>query len=158
MFAEVFHWHEWLGNSTKSELTGVLLFVEWLLGQALELSTTHAFVRKLLVTAQQQDQLIEAREQRLKQLQLARSKDNSLINRLKQEKQDIRNCLHLPRLAYTLERLPKSVRDRSDFLPLRTSLKRPATLLSSEQSQPGLNSSPAKPDHDYNTTNHQTYL
>lgn len=126
IFSDVFKWEEWLGNAADSTLTGVLPFVERLLGQNLELNTTRAFVRNLLITAQQQDQLIQEREQKLKQLESVSSTSNrAVIDRLKQEKVDIRAFLHLPRLAYTLERLPRTIRDREEFTPVRISLKQP---------------------------------
>jgi chromosome segregation ATPase len=37
--------------------------------------------------------------------------------------QDIRYYLHLPKVAYTLARLPEKIRDAPDFQPIRTSLK-----------------------------------
>jgi CRISPR-associated protein Csm1 len=130
MFGEVLHWSEWFGTSTEQELTGVFPFVERLLGENLELNTARAFVRNLLITAQQQDQLVQERQQRINQLQLTQSpSDEALIkrlreiDRLKREQKHIRTHLHLPKLAYTLQRLPKTVRDRQDFLPVRTSLK-----------------------------------
>jgi len=123
MFGEVFHWSEWLGSAEISvldtadqeylrpevepELFGILPFVERL-DRQLEVSQSRSFVRNLLATAQVQTQM-------LKEIEDQRSR----------EAKDIRYFLHLPKIAYTIARLPSRVRDDPDFDPVRVSLKSP---------------------------------
>lgn len=123
LFGEVFKWHEWLGQFEPSklnaddrtylqqeptpELFGVLPFVQALNTQ-LDVNQSRGFVRNLLLTAQLQSE-------RIKQ---AKEKQSDNI-------QDIRYYLHLPKVAYTLARLPQSVRDHPNFLPVRLALKNP---------------------------------
>jgi CRISPR-associated protein Csm1 len=41
------------------------------------------------------------------------------------QQRDIRYFLHLPKIAYTLTRLPNHVLEKTDFEPVRISLKSP---------------------------------
>jgi CRISPR-associated protein Csm1 len=139
LFGEVLTWAEWLGDRSavlktlskspqfqdEPEWLGVFPFVQALLQQNLEVNASRAFVRNLLSTAQQQDQLIEQRQRQIREIQQNRSPDKPLIDRLKQDQQDIRYFLHLPKIAYALTRLPKHIRDRPEFQPVRRSLKHP---------------------------------
>ena len=119
-FNAALKWDEWLGNwtldvlkagdrdylnsVTKPELFGVFPFVEKLFGEIGQ-GYTRSFVRNLLNTAQMQEEKIkEAKENHPDQVQ------------------DIRYYLHLPKVAYTLARLPNNILDDSDF---RQSLKSP---------------------------------
>ncbi len=123
LFGEVFKWDEWLGmnnvNAIASEtktylksenmpsLFGILPLVRL---YHINNNHSHSFVRNLLVTAQLQDQMIkEIKEER---------KNRDYID----QEQDIRYYLHLPKIAYTLARLPKQVLDDDEF---RKSLKNP---------------------------------
>ena len=124
LFGEKFKWSEWLGVQdiiiidkevrdylkleTLPELWGVFPFVERLNNQW-EINYSRSFVRNLLLTAQIQEQSIE------------KMKDSPE----EQEQMAIRYYLHLPKIAYTLARLPRSVREHKDFVPVRTSLKNP---------------------------------
>ena len=120
VFDTALKWDEWLGNwnpkalkdcdreylnsVTKPELFGVFPFVEKLFGEVGQ-GYTRSFVRNLLNTAQVQEEKIkEAKENHPDQVQ------------------DIRYYLHLPKVAYTLARLPNNILDDSDF---RKSLKSP---------------------------------
>ncbi|MDX2098385.1 MAG: type III-A CRISPR-associated protein Cas10/Csm1 [Leptolyngbyaceae cyanobacterium bins.59] len=123
LFGEVFKWHEWLGqfeldslnaddrtylqSEPKPELFGVLPFVQALNTQ-LDVNQSRGFIRNLLLTAQLQSELIKQ----------AKEKQSTSI-------QDIRYYLHLPKVAYTLARLPQNVRDHPNFLPVRLALKNP---------------------------------
>jgi CRISPR-associated protein Csm1 len=131
LFGEVFKWDEWLGINTKNiavledntifeeeikdylssealpDLFGVFPFVEQLINQ-LELNSSRSFVRNLLITAQMQEQMIE------------KLKDKS-----SEEQKAVRYYLHLPKIAYTLARLPLHIRNQTSFAPVRTSLKSP---------------------------------
>jgi CRISPR-associated protein Csm1 len=123
LFGEVFKWGEWLGIAGLTPLSpeiqeylkpemmpsllGVLPFVERL-DQQLEVNQSRSFVRNLLATAQVQTQM-------LKQIKDQRSR----------EAKDIRYFLHLPKIAYTIARLPSRVRDDPNFEPVRISLKSP---------------------------------
>ncbi|NJL41206.1 MAG: hypothetical protein HC899_34165 [Leptolyngbyaceae cyanobacterium SM1_4_3] len=123
MFGEVFHWSEWLGFAETNildeddqkylepevapALLGVLPFVERL-DQQLEVNQSRSFVRNLLATAQVQTQMLKEIE------------DQQSL-----EAKDIRYFLHLPKIAYTIARLPSRVRDDPNFDPVRTSLKSP---------------------------------
>ncbi|MGA9379960.1 MAG: type III-A CRISPR-associated protein Cas10/Csm1, partial [Phormidium sp.] len=124
LFGEVFKWDEWLGTY-KSEvideeirtylsseslpsLFGILPFVKKLYD--VDSNYSRSFVRNLLATAQVQKQMIkEIKEKR-------KNRDYEYQER------DIRYYLHLPKIAYTLARLPKNVLDNEDF---RKSLKTP---------------------------------
>ncbi|MFB2934973.1 type III-A CRISPR-associated protein Cas10/Csm1 [Aerosakkonemataceae cyanobacterium BLCC-F154] len=124
LFGEVFKWNEWLGTY-KSEvideeirtylsseslpsLFGILPFVKKLYD--VDSNYSRSFVRNLLATAQVQKQMIKEIEEKRK-------------NRDYQDQErDIRYYLHLPKIAYTLARLPKNVLDNEDF---RKSLKSP---------------------------------
>lgn len=123
LFGEVFKWSEWLGVAEttvlpvedqtyltaeeKPALLGVQPFVERL-DQQLEVNQSRSFVRNLLATAQVQTQM----------LKLVKDQKSN-------EAKDIRYFLHLPKIAYTLARLPRSVRDDPAFAPVRRSLKNP---------------------------------
>ncbi|MBP0002015.1 MAG: type III-A CRISPR-associated protein Cas10/Csm1 [Cyanobacteria bacterium SID2] len=124
-FGCVFKWSEWLGTisedkigereylqpETMPELIGVLPFVRALHNPENSESIPdylRSFIRNLLLTAKLQDKAIED------------AKDKS-----DEFKKDLRYFLHLPRVAYTLARLPARVRDAEGFRPVRTSLKSP---------------------------------
>ncbi len=122
LFGQVFKWSEWLGMATIANLEsddqtylkpepnpallGVFPFVQWL-DRQLQAHLSRSFVRNLLITAQVQDQLLkQAKEKQVDHLA-------------------IRYYLHLPKIAYTLARLPKTIRDDPSFEPVRKSLKSP---------------------------------
>ncbi|PPT10172.1 CRISPR-associated protein Csm1 family [Geitlerinema sp. FC II] len=124
-FGSVFKWSEWLGTisedkigereylqpETMPELIGVLPFVRALHNPENSESIpdySRSFVRNLLLTAKLQDKAIED----------AKGKSDEF-------KKDLRYFLHLPRVAYTLARLPSQIRDAKSFRPVRTSLKSP---------------------------------
>lgn len=132
LFGEKFKWSEWLGKTdinvseieafdanTKEylgtgftlDLFGVFPFMEKL--NYLGINYSRSFVRNLLVTAQLQEQMIKEINDKRKEQQY----DKQL--------KDIRYYLHLPKIAYTLSRLPSHVQDHPDFEPVRTSLKSP---------------------------------
>ncbi|GAA6619747.1 type III-A CRISPR-associated protein Cas10/Csm1 [Scytonema sp. NUACC26] len=121
LFGEVFKWDEWLGiddinlvnseikeylkEESKPKLLGVLPFVSKLEQENIGVNYSHNFVRNLLITAQIQEQI-------LKKIEDKKSKDAM----------ETRYYLHLPKIAYTLARLPQSVLQDDGF---RTSLKNP---------------------------------
>lgn len=123
VFGEVFKWQEWLGQFEPDalnpddrtylhqepipELFGVLPFVQKLKTQ-LDVNQSRGFVRNLLLTAQLQSELVKQ----------AKEKQPSHV-------QDIRYYLHLPKIAYTIARLPQNVRDHPGFIPVRIALKNP---------------------------------
>jgi len=125
LFGEVFKWDEWLGTMKKENLEkeiqdylnpetmpslwGILPFVKKL--ENVDANYSRSFVRNLLATALIQSQMIKDIEEKRK------GKEN-----YKDELKDIRYYLHLPKIAYTLARLPKSVLKDEDF---RKSLKSP---------------------------------
>ncbi len=124
LFGEVFKWDEWLGTMKKENLEeeiktylnpealpslwGIIPFVEKL--ENVDANYSRSFVRNLLATAQIQSQKIKDIEEKRKKEEY----ENHL--------RDIKYYLHLPKIAYTLARLPKSVLEDADF---RTSLKSP---------------------------------
>ena len=121
LFGEVFKWRDWLGTDRPApkpddylqaeshpKLHGVLPFVENLLALQADLNTSRSFVRNLLVVA-------DLRDQRIRE---AQKKEPHQV-------QDISHFLHLPKLAYTLARLPKQIRDHPDFIPIRQSFMSP---------------------------------
>ncbi len=128
LFDQVFKWQEWLGsyNRTASQidaisdsmreyirddsrlaLFGIFPFVG-LLRDTLGTQYSRSFVRNLLSTAQLQEQWIKKAE-----------KEKS------GEEKAMRYFLHLPRVAYTLARVPTSVKQMEGFDAVRTSLKSP---------------------------------
>lgn len=122
LFGEVFKWDEWLGIQNfhsldidvkkylhcekAPKLFGVYPFVERLKQQDIGVNYSRNFVRNLLITAQIQEQALKKFQQ----------------NQKSQEVLGTRYYLHLPKIAYTLARLPKNVLKDDDF---RTSLKNP---------------------------------
>ncbi len=122
LFGQVFKWDEWLGTAqttgfdeenikylnpeTKPKLLGVFPFVEQLIKLDMGINYSRNFVRNLLITA-------EIQEEALKKF---------LEDKKSLEAVGTRYYLHLPKIAYTLARLPKNVLEDSDF---RTSLKNP---------------------------------
>lgn len=129
LFEQTFKWQEWLGevnkpvsaidviasdtrnylgSDTQLALFGIFPFVTRL-EAALGNQYPHSFVRNLLSTAQVQDQLVKAAQK----------------NGKPDEAKDIRYFLHLPKIAYTLARLPENVKKANEFDNLRTALKSP---------------------------------
>jgi len=122
LFGQVFKWDEWLGMEDiniiddeikqylhpdiKPNLLGILPFVKRLEQQNIGVNYSRNFVRNLLITAQIQEQALKKFEE----------------DKQSNEALGTRYYLHLPKIAYTLARLPKYVLDDSDF---RTSLKSP---------------------------------
>ncbi len=122
LFDQVFKWDEWLGIEdltiidseiqeylhleTKPKLLGVLPFVERLEQQNIGVNYSRNFVRNLLITAQIQEKALEKIEE----------------DKKSKEALGTRYYLHLPKIAYTLARLPQKVLNDSEF---RTSLKSP---------------------------------
>ena len=101
---------DYLGKDVNLKLFGVFPLVEKLEAQKIELSYTRNFVRNLLDTAQVQEQMIREIEEKQKQ-----SEYHNYI-------QDIRYYLHLPKIAYSLSRLPPEIQSNPDFQPIRQSL------------------------------------
>ncbi|WP_315789522.1 type III-A CRISPR-associated protein Cas10/Csm1 [Fischerella sp. JS2] len=122
LFSQVFKWNEWLGiednkiidseiqkylhSETRPKLLGILPFVERLEQQDIGVNYSRNFVRNLLITAEIQEKALEKFED----------------NKKSEEALGTRYYLHLPKIAYTLARLPKNVLDDTEF---RTSLKSP---------------------------------
>lgn len=136
LFGETFKWNEWLGiedittietdtkdylnPETKPSLLGVLPFVEILEQQEIGLNYSRNFVRNLLITAQVQEEALKKIEKRkIDSKKKAEKIDEKQIN---EEIMGTRYFLHLPKVAYTLARLPNNVLDNEKF---RTSLKSP---------------------------------
>ncbi|MBW4669853.1 MAG: type III-A CRISPR-associated protein Cas10/Csm1 [Cyanomargarita calcarea GSE-NOS-MK-12-04C] len=129
LFNQVFKWDEWLGIEGKNlnhldekdevqqkiigylqqednpPIWGILPFVERLEQKDIGTDVSRNFVRNLLITAQVQEQALKKIEEK---------KFNDAI--------ETRYYLHLPKIAYTLARLPQEVLKDDDF---RTSLKNP---------------------------------
>ncbi len=136
LFGETFKWDEWLGieditkietdtkdylnSKTKPSLLGILPFVEILEQQEIGLNYSRNFVRNLLITAQIQEEALNKLEKRkIDSKKKAEKIDEKQIN---EEVMGTRYFLHLPKVAYTLARLPRNVLNNEDF---RTSLKSP---------------------------------
>lgn len=129
LFNQVFKWDEWLGIEKRNlnhldeneevhkkiigylkqednpPIWGILPFVDRLERQKVGTDFSRNFVRNLLITA-------EVQEQALKKIK--DKKSNHAI--------ETRYYLHLPKIAYTLARLPQNVLEDDEF---RTSLKNP---------------------------------
>jgi CRISPR-associated protein Csm1 len=123
LFGGKFKWDEWLGIQEnwavideeiidylnpefKPDLWGIFPIVEPL--KNLDINYSRSFIRNLLMTAQAQEDM------------LAKIQDRS-----EEQQREIRYYLHLPKIVYTLARLPSQVRDNDNFAPVRTSLKNP---------------------------------
>ncbi|HLP89887.1 MAG TPA: type III-A CRISPR-associated protein Cas10/Csm1 [Nostocaceae cyanobacterium] len=122
LFGQVFKWDEWLGNpkitefdkinekyanqEVKPNILGIFPFVKKVKQKNIGIDYSRNFVRNLLLTAQIQEQALK------------KFKDNNKS----EEALNTRYYLHLPKIAYTLARLPKDMLDDVDF---RTSLKSP---------------------------------
>lgn len=133
LFGEVFKWDEWLGNQDKSGLiSGVSQLVNRLNALRIETNASRSFVRHLLITAQIQDQMIEERDRKIKELKTlpgSFAQNEKLITKIEEEKQDIKYYLHLPKIAYTISRLPKQIQDHPDFKLIRQALLSPKNAL-----------------------------
>jgi CRISPR-associated protein Csm1 len=123
LFGGKFKWDEWLGiqenlavideeirdylsPESKPKLWGIFPIVEPL--KNLDINYSRSFIRNLLMTAEAQENM------------LAKIQDKS-----EEQQREIRYYLHLPKIVYTLARLPSQVRDNENFAPVRTSLKNP---------------------------------
>ena len=123
LFGGKFKWDEWLGIKEnwavideeirnylspefKPDLWGIFPLVEPL--KNLDINYSRSFIRNLLMTAEAQENM------------LAKIQDKSA-----EQEREIRYYLHLPKIVYTLARLPSQVRDNENFAPVRTSLKNP---------------------------------
>lgn len=134
LFDQVFKWQTWLGTEGKTvskieaiapttqqyiggdptlALFGILPFVTQL-KTVLKGTYPQSFVRNLLSTAQVQEQFIKRT-----------IKQNKSDTEIAKEVRDIRYFLHLPKVAYTLARLPNQVKQADGFEAIRTSLKSP---------------------------------
>jgi len=147
LFGTVFKWKQWLGatdsqaveklineldDKAKKYLNpndqpgwlGILPFVKPLYT---ELKPTRSFVRNLLITAELQEQAINEKQKQIEQIKKkqAATQNTSDIAKLENEQEEIRYYLHLPKIAYTLARLPDRLRKEDSFKPIRTSLKSP---------------------------------
>lgn len=123
LFGQVFKWSEWLGTAdlrvlaegdrqylnpeTQPPLFGVYPFVAHL-NQLLDKNLARSFVRNLLLTAQIQEQAVKQYQEKH---QLNGSNKDSEPASVK----DLRYYLHLPKVAYTLARLPRDVRGDPEF-------------------------------------------
>lgn len=124
LFGGKFKWDEWLGiqenwavideeirnylsPEVKPDLWGVFPIVDRLNNP--DINYSRSFIRNLLLTA-------ELQENMLKKIQ----------DRSEEQQRDIRYYLHLPKIVYTLARVPSNkVQEEDYFLPVRTSLKNP---------------------------------
>jgi CRISPR-associated protein Csm1 len=121
LFGDAFKWSEWLGTVSINEIVGktkgylsstdhphppflgIWEFVHLLRSQ----KYNRSFIRNLLLTAQFQEQQVEEKRQ---------AGDN--VN-------DIRYYLHLPKIAYTLARLPSDQRKHEAFKAMGKSFLSP---------------------------------
>jgi CRISPR-associated protein Csm1 len=139
LFGQTFQWGEWLGaeNTSVSEieairacvrkyierdpksnptlpLFGVFPFVAQL-QPLLSTNFPQSFVRNLLSTAQVQEQLLKQAKQ-INKPATHQEEEN-------EEVKAIRYFLHLPKIAYTLARLPNTIQAAKGFEDIRKSLK-----------------------------------
>ena len=132
LFGEVFKWGEWvnitdkredkskviegqkeryLSQEAKPEISDVVSFIQ-VLTNKLDISSDYSrsFIRRLLDAAATQEQILK---------QMDKDRENE------ENKNGVRYYLHLPKLAYALSRLPKSLHDDKDFIAVRQSLMSP---------------------------------
>jgi len=149
MLKTLFKWKQWLGGTeaqtvqeliselgdrTRNRLDekdkpgwlGILPFVR-LLHNELKGNYSRSFVRNLLITADFQEQAIREKQNQIDQIKKDQfnSSNNPEVSKLENEREEIRYYLHLPKIAYTLARLPEHLRKEDTFRPIRTSLKSP---------------------------------
>lgn len=141
LFGTAFKWNEWLGkkiqfdeldDDTKKyldpnsipELFGVWDFVQRLQNQ-LSGNYARSFVRNLLATAQLQEHYIKEKEKLIRDRKKHLPANKEDIEQLERDREEIRYYLHLPKIAYTLARLPSDLREKEDFKPIRSSLLSP---------------------------------
>ncbi|NJL90639.1 MAG: type III-A CRISPR-associated protein Cas10/Csm1 [Coleofasciculaceae cyanobacterium SM2_1_6] len=134
LFGEAFKWEEWLGaeeidvqhikalkksfeyigTNEKLDIFGVLPITQAILSLLKsEAQASRNFTHNLLATAQVQEQKI------------AEIANKRKVKQYDTEEEDIRYFLHLPKIAYTLARLPSQVKEYGSFSKIRTSLKSP---------------------------------
>jgi CRISPR-associated protein Csm1 len=134
LFGEVFKWGEWvnitdqredkskviegqkeryLSQEAKPEISDVVSFIQ-VLTNKLDISSDYSrsFIRRLLDAAATQEHILK---------QMDKDRENE------ENKNGVRYYLHLPKLAYALSRLPKSLKlhDDKDFIAVRQSLMNP---------------------------------
>lgn len=122
LFDCTFKWHEWLGKTTHSDLKPDiqqylqakhqphLLGIFPLVTRINNTEYNRAFIRNLLATAQLQEQAVKDAEKQKKS---------------ERHQNDLKYFLHLPKVAYTLARLPSKTLKSSGFEDVRQSLKSP---------------------------------
>jgi len=134
LFGEAFKWEEWLGLEdvrvenivslkeareyiqTKEELKifGVLAIAKAIQNLLIsDAQVSRNFTRNLIATAQVQEQKIKEFENKL------------VVKQYDNQDKDICYFLHLPKIAYTLSRLPDRIRGNPEFTKISTSLKSP---------------------------------
>lgn len=150
LFGGTFKWEEWLGiedikvinkedreylddenkpdennpNKGQPKLWGIFPLVEQLNSQ-LDVNYSRSFVRNLLLTAQLQEQMLKKIKDEFSRQQKLKKIEDEFLKQHEDLQRDIRYYLHLPKIAYTLARLPSYVREHKDFDDVRTSLKNP---------------------------------
>jgi CRISPR-associated protein Csm1 len=117
LFGETFKWAHWLGRGdnaveylkTEAPLDTNIIELTAQLHDPNRIGYSRAFIRNLLILADIRDLKIE-----------------SLLEQPSSDHQDdITYYLHLPKLAYSLSRLPASVRNNENFIPVRQALLNP---------------------------------
>jgi CRISPR-associated protein Csm1 len=142
LFGTAFKWDQWLSHplqfddldsdakdhldkNSSPDLSGVWTFVERLQTQ-LSGHYAQSFVRNLLATAQLQEQHIKKKEEQIhKREKELPPETDPILKDLKRDREEIRYYLHLPKIAYTLARLPSDLQNNQDFKPIRSSLLSP---------------------------------
>ncbi|OLP19212.1 type III-A CRISPR-associated protein Cas10/Csm1 [Leptolyngbya sp. 'hensonii'] len=151
LFGTAFKWDEWLGATTPDQVDraikqlddhakkhldakdqpqwlGIFPFVSQLQTDELSDNQSRSFVRNLLITAEVQEHAVKEKQREIddfKKAQTPKTDEAPKLKQLKTQQQEIRYYLHLPKIAYTLARLPSRIRDSESFQPVRTSLKSP---------------------------------
>lgn len=154
LFGKAFKWNQWLGATEsqaveklinelddkgkehldikdKPDWLGILPFVRSLYVE--QGTYSRSFVRNLLVTAELQDQAMLEKQKQIEQIKKKQTDTHnaSEVVKLEKDQQEIRYYLHLPKIAYTLARLPDRlckpdpISGKDSFKPIRTSLKNP---------------------------------
>jgi CRISPR-associated protein Csm1 len=150
LFGTSFKWKQWLGatdpqtveelinelddkaknhldTKDKPDWLGIFPFVRSLPTE-LTRDYSRSFVRNLLITAELQEQAIKEKQKKIDEIKKKQpaTQDNLEVAKLEHEQEEIRYYLHLPKIAYTLARLPNRLRkEDSSFKSVRTSLKSP---------------------------------
>lgn len=120
-------YREYLGENINLDLFGIKPLVDQfqeLKKDETKIDYSRNFVRNLLITAQTQEQKVADLKSIIKP-DTDDDKNNNFNQQINQQIDDVNYYLHLPKIAYTLARLPPYVKKSPQFKLISKSLKSP---------------------------------